>query len=216
MTTQEMVAKFNPANAQNLTAEDILDMQALNDAQIDALAAAYPNQPTRKPYLVLFDKSTDVKRQLYPLSTWQSLKNVRKFANKKNLVAYTFRELFNAKLPMTAGSPSRRAMMSPAKSVQSDLTAEQAAAELRLALSTKKADGEPAAKTAGKAKEKAPAKTAAPAKNVKAATTKVDPAKKVAVNAPRAKKVNAKKEEVAEGSKKVPEDQQFNDGLGAE
>lgn len=90
MTTEQLLQKFNPANAANLTAQDLETLRGLTDQQIDELAKAYPNQPTRRAYLRLYDTSKPENKQLFNLSTWQNLRNVRKFSNMKNLVPYDF------------------------------------------------------------------------------------------------------------------------------
>lgn len=126
MTNEQLILKFNPANAGNITPEDLLEMRALTDDQINVLAEAFPNQPSRKSYLRLYDTTLDPHRQLYQLSTWQNLRNVRKFSNKKNLVAYDFYQV-GARAAARATKPPPPAP----KKVVVDMTAQQAADELR-------------------------------------------------------------------------------------
>src|SRR5688572_7240405 len=90
MTNEELIAKFNPANAATLTAEDLLIMRNLTDEQIAVLAEAYPNQPMRRAYLRLYDSRVAENKQIFPTSTWQNLRNARKFSNLKYLQPYDF------------------------------------------------------------------------------------------------------------------------------
>lgn len=142
MTKQELIAKFNPANAQNLTEDDILAMRALTNEDLKVLAEAYPNAAQRKPYLVLHDANLPAAKQLRNLSTWKNLYNVRAMSNQKNLSAYTFRELWEAE--RVRRNPRKMAQKAPqaARPVQVDLSADEAAALLRGAM--KKVDGDKA------------------------------------------------------------------------
>lgn len=124
MTNEQLIEKFNPANGKNLSAEDLLAMQTLTDEQITILAKAYPNQPSRRSYIRLYDKTIPANKQLYQLSTWQNLNNLRKYSNKKNLVAYDFLVISAKVVRPVAGK------VAPVKRVVVDLTAQEAAAEL--------------------------------------------------------------------------------------
>lgn len=93
-----IIEKYNPINANQLSSEDIAKMQDFTDEEIKALAKAYPNKNMTGAYLVLFDEN--VKNQIYPLSTWQNLANLRKFG-KNNYKAYTFRSLLKKSEPIT-------------------------------------------------------------------------------------------------------------------
>lgn len=136
MTDQELIAKYNPANAYNVTEADIVAMRELTNEQLDVLAKAYPNKPGQRPYLVLNDANLAANKQLRNLSTWQNLRNVRKFAARKNLSAWTFRELHQATraVPRQALPPSRNVAsnLKPGRTV--DLGAAEAAAMLKKAL----------------------------------------------------------------------------------
>lgn len=154
MTTEQLLVKFNPANAGNMTAQDLLDMRNLTDQQIDALANAYPNQANRRPYLRLYDTTKADNKQLFNLSTWQNLRNVRKFSNMKNLVPYDFAaspSAFAQQQKANAGKVAGKAISSP-KKVVVDLSAKEAAAELTAAISKKTA---PAGSTNGNVENKA-------------------------------------------------------------
>lgn len=132
MTNEQLIVKFNPANGSNVAAEDLAILRELTDEQIDILANAYPNVPVRKSYLRLYDKNIKPEKQLYQLSTWQNLRNVRKFSNMKNLIAWDF--LVSAgKAPVNVKSVGR---LSPSmgKKVVVDLTAQEAADELTKAI----------------------------------------------------------------------------------
>jgi hypothetical protein len=168
MTNDELISKYNPANAANLTAEDLEGMRALTDDQLGVLAKAFPNEPSRKPYLLLYDNRVKPEKQIWPPSTWQNLYNVRKFANQKNLLPYTFRSLHNeAKLPATVRAARQQtgATSTSAKKVVVDLTAQQAKAELEKHLGGKE--------TGAMKTERVTAPTATSAKKTaKPATTK--------------------------------------------
>lgn len=125
MTTEQLTLKFNPANASQISAADLEEMRKLTDEQINILAEAFPNLPSRRSYLRLYDTNLKPHQQLYQLSTWQNLRNVRKFSNKKNLVAYDF---FQVGRPVKQPVKTEKTQ---AKKVVVDLTAQEAADELR-------------------------------------------------------------------------------------
>lgn len=152
MTNEQLVAKFNPANAKNLTPEDFQIMRELTDAQLDTLAEAYPNTPSRRSYLRLYDTKIEANKQIYNLSTWQNLRNVRKFSNMKNLQAYDFFDPQMKIVKAPEGITSAKA--SPRKQVV-DLSATEAAAELAKSIAKKTAAEKPASeKTSAKKAEK--------------------------------------------------------------
>lgn len=180
MTNEQLIEKFNPANSGALAAEDLELLRGLSDAQIDVLADAYPNKPTRRAYLRLYDTSLQPNKQLYQLSTWQNLRNVRKFSNKKNLIPYDF--------SATPASLTRQQMAAkPAqqkgnvKQVLVDLSATEAAAELTKTLTAK-----------GNITSKPPAP-----KNETPKTNKTSKAENAKVEKPAAENTN------------IPEDQQM-------
>lgn len=138
MTKEQLLAKYNPANARNLSQADLDAMRDFTNDQLKELADAYPNSANRKPYLILFDNNVKPEKQLFPLSTWQNLYNVRKFSSMKNLVAHTFREVFTVARPqnkITANRPGSSVgkQTTTARKVV-DLSASEAAAELRESL----------------------------------------------------------------------------------
>lgn len=149
MTNEQLIEKFNPANGPLLTAEDLVMMRELTDEQINVLAEAYPNQPTRRSYLRLYDKQLPEDKQLYQLSTWQNLRNVRKFSAKKNLVAYDFFKV--GSMPAAVKKTAVPAKSSP-KKVVVDLSAQEAAAELKKNLVDKPAKTSPAKASTNKPK----------------------------------------------------------------
>jgi hypothetical protein len=84
---------YNPANARNLSKEQIDALQTLSIKQIAELAKRYPNTARGNAYLVLRDKTA--RNQIFPLSTFQNLSNLISKQGKKNYSIYTYRELFN-------------------------------------------------------------------------------------------------------------------------
>lgn len=197
MTNEELIAKFNPDNAANLSPSDLEEMRALTDDQLGVLAKAYPNVPNRKPYLVLYDGKLKPEKQIWQPSTWQNIYNVRKFANMKHLKPYTFRSLHLQDMvpPRVAAARQRNtgAAAGSAKKVVVDLTSQQAKAELEKNLGAQ-ATG---AATKTEAKTGEPKATSAK-KTAKPATTK-----KTAAAATGAAKAS---------SPAGPDDQQFTDG----
>lgn len=127
MDAAQLIEKFNPANAQNLTAEDIELMRKLTDAEIEVLAKAYPNQPTGYGYLELYDTNVAANKQIRQPSTWQNIHNLRKFNGKRNFIPWNFRvrRQPTSAPPTPAAKPQRRVV---------DLTPAQAAAALTAAI----------------------------------------------------------------------------------
>lgn len=201
MTNEQIVAKFNPANAANLTAQDLLEMRQLTDQQIDALANAYPNQPTRRAYLRLYDTTKAENKQLFQLSTWQNLRNVRKFSNMKNLVAYDFIASAAAFGNIQRQAPQRatagKATTSP-KKVVVDLTAKEAAAELLASVPAKATTR--TTKVVNVENKQAPAVKSVTAKSTKAATSPKKDGNKAAKTAPAANVEKSVKAAPADGS----------------
>jgi hypothetical protein len=202
MTKEQIIAKYNPVNAHNLTESDLSEMRNLTDEQIKTLAEAYPNNANRKPYLILYDTKLAENKQLYNLSTWQNLYNVRKFSNMRNLQPFTFKELFQVSRPSRSATVSKRAGSTLAKVPTSarkvvDLSAGEAAAELKQNL--------PARSTMV-------AKTAPEPENDKPGTqiTKTTAGQKTG-NKRTATKVKAVPASAATNSENAPADQQFSD-----
>lgn len=197
MTNEQLIEKFNPLNAPNVSAEDMEFMHNLTDEQIDVLANAYPNQPQRRAYIRLYDKNVAQNKQVYNLSTWQNLRNLRKFNNRKSLIAWDFFSVAGAnRTPVKAVAPVA-GKGSPRKVVV-DLTAKEAAAEL--AASVNKTG------TAATGQEKKPT-----AKVVKANTGKGKGGDKSASTAAAASVENQGNKAVETGA---PADQEFTDGGG--
>lgn len=139
MTNDELITKFNPANAGTLSEEDLTNFRALTTEQIGVLAKAYPNSPSRRPYLVLFDHNVKPDKQLYSLSTYQNLYNVRKFSNLNSIVPYDFKlAVFPIRERQRAQvKPSRvgkGGAIAPGKKIVVDLSANEAADELTQAI----------------------------------------------------------------------------------
>lgn len=143
MNKEQLIEKFNPLNGSKLTAEDLETLRGLNDEQIDILANAYPNTPTRRAYLRLYDKNLAADKQLYQLSTWQNIRNLRKFSAKKNLIPYDFFTSAAAYNKANQGQAMKAtgSTTSPKKKVVVDLTAKEAAAELASAITKPAGDG---------------------------------------------------------------------------
>lgn len=188
MTNEQLIEKFNPDNAASMTPADLEIMRALNDQQIDVLANAYPNQPTRRTYLRLYDKTVAENKQLFQMSTWQNLRNNRKFSNKKNLIPWDFQPS-NIRTRTTPSRPTAVSAKQIPKRVVVDMTAKEAAEELTRTISNQKA-----------------------AEQTKDITPPVKPTtKKVAASKKLRKPTEQPAKEVQE--KDLPADQQFGDGL---
>jgi hypothetical protein len=197
MTNEELIAKFNPANAGNLTAADLEEMRALTNDQLQVLAKAYPNEPNRKPYIVLYDKKLKPEKQIWQPSTWQNIFNVRKYANGGHLLPYTFRSLHQLDRlnPRQQAAQQRKsaAAGSSAKKVVVDLTAQQAKDELTKHLGDKATGVVTKTVTSpGAAKGTSAKKTEKPATTKKTATAATGVAKA--------------------SSQGTPGDQEFTDG----
>src|SRR3954462_2080551 len=94
MTNEQLIAKYNPLNAHSLSKADIEAMRKLTDAELKVLAEAYPATLNGKQYLVLYDNKVVEKKQLYNLSTWPKIYNLRRMNNLKNWVPFTFWDIF--------------------------------------------------------------------------------------------------------------------------
>jgi hypothetical protein len=93
---KEQLGRYSPANAKNLTAEEITAMQSFTKDDLKELAAAYPNNAHGTAYLILYDKSKKPKEQLFSLSTWKNLFELVKMGNT-NYYAVSFKQIFNKK-----------------------------------------------------------------------------------------------------------------------
>ena len=193
MTDQQLIEKFNPATAGSLKPEDIEVMRALTDQQIDVLANAYPNQPRMNMYLRYSDNRVATDKQILQRGSWQNLRNARKYSNATYLRPYDF-ILPGNKQQTVRPVPGRTVAAAPAR-VQVDLSAQEAADELRKSLT-------PAAETSNvdNTGQPTPApKVEKPAKAGKAATGK---GSKAAANVAKAEDTNVENES-------LPDDQEF-------
>lgn len=145
MTNDELIAKFNPRNVAGLkalTQDDLAYMFKLTDDQINVLADAYPNDAAGgRAYLLLWDDKVADNKQLFAPSTWQNLRNVRKYSNQKNLRPYSFMAIQQGtKAAPGQGKPGKPL---PRKQQLVDVSATDAAKELKEAISnrTKTATG---------------------------------------------------------------------------
>lgn len=135
MTRDEIIARFNPSADPNFTPEELEVLRKLTDEDIEALAAAYPNQPARKSYLRLYD--TNIKqenKQIFSPSTWQNIRNLRKYSNIKNLIPWDFMTTQATK--RLAARPPQRTVPA-AKRVVIDMSAQEAADELARSIKQK-------------------------------------------------------------------------------
>jgi hypothetical protein len=194
MTDQQLIEKFNPATAGNLSPEDIEILRALTDPQIAVLAKAYPNQPRMTMYLRYSDNRVAADKQILQRGSWQNLHNARKYSNATYLRPYDFILPGNKQLT-TRPAPGMKVAAAPAR-VQVDLTAQEAAEELRKNLT-------PAAGNVDNTNQPPPPpKPAKPAKAGKAATVKAS------------KEVTEKAAGAGDGveNESLPDDQNFGDG----
>lgn len=164
MTDKQIVERFNPNNTALLNPEELEVMRNLTDDQIHKLAEAYPNTPNRRAYIKLYDKNIkEIHKQMFQLSTWQNLRNLRKYSNRKNLIAWDFKGF--PQPVQRAVAPQRAA----GQKIIVDMSAQEAAAELRESIKRNVAKIEPVkdAKKAEKAKatEKLKSAVKSPVKN---------------------------------------------------
>lgn len=97
------IEKYSPDNAANLTTEEVLAMKNFTDADLKALADAYPNGPgITSGYLILGNKNAKV--QAGNLSTWKTLYNLRVRNKKVEFYALSFRSLWKKQ---TTAQPSK-------------------------------------------------------------------------------------------------------------
>lgn len=92
MDNHELIQKFNPNNWQSLTDDDRKVLRELSTEQIGVLAKAYPDNPQKRSYLVLHDKKLTDNKQLYQMSTFEKLYNLRKYSNMSNFSVFDFLE----------------------------------------------------------------------------------------------------------------------------
>lgn len=140
MTRDEIIARFAPTADPNFSPEELEVLHKLNDEEINALAEAYPNQPTRKSYVRLFDTNVKADKQIFQPTTWQNLRNLRKFSNQKHLIPWDFVTTVQAR--RIAARPVNTPKAQP-KRVVVDMSAQEAAEELRKSLKPKEKKEEP-------------------------------------------------------------------------
>lgn len=92
---KEALEKYNPAKFRELKQADIDAMKDLTKDDVAELARLYPNKPSDRAYLVLFN-TKDKAKQLYPLSTWQNLHALWR-QGILNFVAFNFAALHNSR-----------------------------------------------------------------------------------------------------------------------
>lgn len=90
---KEFIELYAPHNAKSLTQEQIAAMANLTREQVKELAAAYPNSPIGKSYLILKDKTKPENKQTFPRSTWQNYFSLLK-VGQTQFVPLTFVSLF--------------------------------------------------------------------------------------------------------------------------
>lgn len=95
---------YAPQNSKQLSEEQIAAMQVLTLEELKELAAAYPNQATQIPYLVMKDTNKKDKDQTNPLATWQNLYEIRKMG-LKNFVAISFKNIFHKEANVVKTAP---------------------------------------------------------------------------------------------------------------
>jgi hypothetical protein len=102
---KDIVDMFNPLNALSIPEPAFELFPHLTNEQIEALATAYPNQATGNAYLVLTDKTVKSGKQLFPRSTWQNLRNLRRLEAGKNYVAFGYAARINEQQKIKAALP---------------------------------------------------------------------------------------------------------------
>lgn len=167
MTNEELIHKFNPATAGNLTEGDLAIMRGLTSDQIAELAKAYPNNAHQRPYLLLADSTLAENKQLFPLSTWQNLHTLHKFHSRKNFSAYTFKVLFTPRRKAPS-LPGVHSAVATGKVV--DLSSGQAAELLRQNFGGNAAPANPIGTTSAKKVPQKPAATQNPKNSAKGKT----------------------------------------------
>lgn len=120
---KELIEKYSPFNAKNLTADELKAMQDFTVDDLKQLSEAYPNKGNQKAYLILFDKGKPENKQVFPLSTWTNLYQLFRLGNKQ-YTAYSFKSIFNR----------QKQAVKKVAPVQ-DLTNQQAKEELKTAQS---------------------------------------------------------------------------------
>lgn len=182
MNDKQILERFNPNDTKPLSPEELEVMRNLSDDQIQKLAEAYPNTPSRRAYIKLYDKNIkELHKQMFQLSTWQNLRNLRKYSNQKNLVAWDFKGF-----PQQVVRPVSQQRTAQQKVIV-DMSAQEAAAELKETIK----------------------KSVTKIENVpKKATKETKESMKAAVN----EKLKSAVKSSPAKNKNVPADQQFDDG----
>jgi len=130
---QETLELYAPHNAKNLTQAEVAMMKDFTREDLKALAGAYPNSPTGGPYLILYDGSKPLNKQVFALSTWNNLYNLHK-AGQKHFHAHSFKSLFSPKQKALKTAPVQDISKAQAKKALStaapqEVTAKQPAAK---------------------------------------------------------------------------------------
>lgn len=102
--TKEMLEKYSPYNAKNLTQEDLAEMASFTKEDVKALAEEYPNKNFPSAYLILKDKTKPENKQLFPLSTWKNFYELLKL-NQSQFVAHSFKSIFRPKAAPLKAAP---------------------------------------------------------------------------------------------------------------
>lgn len=87
----EEIKLYAPANAKNLTQEELARMETFTKADLKELAEAYPN--VSNAYLIMRDKTKADNKQTFPLSTWKNMFELYKIGQTQ-FVAHSFRNIF--------------------------------------------------------------------------------------------------------------------------
>lgn len=204
MTNEQLIAKFNPANSHNLTKTDLEQMRTLTTDEIKVLAEAYPGGgPNVKQYLVLYDTRVPDKKQLYNLSTWPKLYNLRKMNNLKHWQPFSFWDIFSRpkQKPMSGINTSNPNLVKSARRV-TDLSADEASKQLKEAIEENQKQRTQTKSTGTKASEQAK-----PA----AAKSATKPVSKPGANKTAAPKKEQQPKAPEPASSTLPDDQQFGD-----
>lgn len=91
--TKEQLDLYAPANAKNLSPEQIAAMADFSKEDLKELAAAYPNNSHSSAYLILFERGVAANKQVGHPSTWNNLYQLIKMGGTKYYAA-SFRSIY--------------------------------------------------------------------------------------------------------------------------
>lgn len=92
---KEMLYRLNPDNVKTFNDDDVTFLKNISDEDLKQLAIAYPNKASRNNYLVLTNNAlAKGAKQLYPLSTYENLFNIRTKYNQKSFSIFDIRVKF--------------------------------------------------------------------------------------------------------------------------